>query len=96
MEATSAQDSSLGNDEMKLDETNSFGSNEIRIANTPIDGILMVQFSGRAAVVNMPANAEEALKAEQEGRDRINSLLKKIDKIPTAEEMNKLLINLKK
>ncbi|MDI1254583.1 MAG: hypothetical protein PSV16_00655 [Flavobacterium sp.] len=76
---------------MKLNASNSFGSEEMRIANTPVDGVLSVQFSGKAAVVDLPVDAAGALKAEQEGRERIKNLINNISKLPSADEMQEII-----
>lgn len=76
----------------KLNESNSFEAGEgIRIGNAPIDGLVYVNFSKEALIVekfNDPAKAKEA---ELAGQERINALVERMKTRPSAKEIEKLL-----
>lgn len=73
----------------KLDESNSYLHNDMRIANHTIDGVLYAEFTQKSAIVQQPRNLKEAIETIEESHVRMRNLVDGIKQMPTSDELQK-------
>ena len=90
MNTSTNQNIFIEDDEMKLNKSNSYEHNGMRIGNFAVDGVLSVEFIEATIPdqINDPSKVKEAIKESNKAFDK---LIEDIKQIPTAEEVGNIL-----